>query len=153
MPQICLNDSYLEGYRDAMLAAGLATRSNDKLRDVDDHFFANGHVFLFNQELICSFDVCGGCEAHAIIAQMKSSNIVVKDSSERTRKRYRKLVAKCRSDEKQSANHNGADDGDLAVFCGINKLSTLRDLVRAESSLLSGNVNFAKCPLKIWQIS
>ena len=153
--QICLNDSYLAAYRDSMSAAGLVSRSNDKLRDVDEHYFATGHVFLFNQELLCSFDVCGSCEAHAILAQMQSPHALtsmVSKSSERTRKRYRKLVAKCQSKQQTVNDHGAEDEGDLLTFCGINQLFTLRDLLQSRSPLLTGNVNFAKCPSKFWQI-
>jgi hypothetical protein len=41
--------------------------ARNKLRDVPDEFYEQGHLFSFNREILCSMDVCGGCEAHAIM--------------------------------------------------------------------------------------
>lgn len=42
--------------------------AKNKLRDVDEKFVEGGHVFSFNIEILGSFDVCGNCEAHALLA-------------------------------------------------------------------------------------
>lgn len=41
--------------------------SENKLRDVEEKYLENGHIFSFNREILCSFDVCGSCEAHALL--------------------------------------------------------------------------------------
>lgn len=45
--------------------------SNNKLRDVEEKYAENGHIFSLNKEIICSFDVCGGCEAHALMFNLQ----------------------------------------------------------------------------------
>lgn len=38
----------------------------NKLRDSEDKYTDDGHVFAFNGEILYSYDVCGSCEAHAL---------------------------------------------------------------------------------------
>ncbi len=60
-----------------MIEAGyVAHPSQNKLRDVEEKYSENGHIFSFNREIICSFDVCGGCEAHALMLRMKGKKVV-----------------------------------------------------------------------------
>ncbi len=44
---------------------------NNKLREVETLFVDNDYDFSFNKEIVYSFDVCGNCEAHAILLAMK----------------------------------------------------------------------------------
>ena len=70
--QICLVDSYLEKYRDMIRSAGLPPHtSQNKLRDVEQSYVDDGHMFSFNREILMSFDVCGPCEAHAMLLSVK----------------------------------------------------------------------------------
>ncbi len=128
-----------------MAAAGLSKRTSDKLRDVDEKYSENGHVFLFNQELLCSFDICGGCEAHAMLLQLKPSLVAAPAAYPRkSLKRYRKLVARCQNRQYvQGVNKTAPGDSE---YCGINQLLTLRDLIHSGSTLTANNVNFVKCP-------
>jgi hypothetical protein len=65
---ICFNDDYLIHYRDMLRDIGLPSHPSDnKLRDVEQKYVDAGHVFSFNRELLCSFDICGNCEAHAML--------------------------------------------------------------------------------------
>lgn len=51
-----------------MLAQGFPPHpSNNKLRDVEQKYAENGHMFSYNKEILGSFDICGSCEAHALL--------------------------------------------------------------------------------------
>ena len=55
-----------------MHKAGLPLHNaNNKLRDVDDKYAQNGHIFSYNREIFGSFDLCGSCEAHALLFGVK----------------------------------------------------------------------------------
>ena len=41
--------------------------SQNKLRDVEEIYVEKGHLFALNREILGSFDVCGNCEAHALL--------------------------------------------------------------------------------------
>ena len=72
---MCFSDTYLEKYRVHLSNAGLAQHplgTTNKLRDTDDFYAKAGHSFSFNREIIYSYDVCGACEAHAILKMIKS---------------------------------------------------------------------------------
>lgn len=72
--QVCLDDRYLEHYRRDIASKGFPRHpSENKLRDVEEKYSTNGHVFSFNREILCSFDVCGSCEAHAILHSLEKS--------------------------------------------------------------------------------
>lgn len=65
---LCLDDAHLQHYKRMMDAAQLPPHPSDnKLRDVESKYAEQGHVYSFNREILCSFDVCGGCEAHAML--------------------------------------------------------------------------------------
>ena len=69
---MCLSDEYLRRYQTYLVAQGLHSHpSGNKLRDVEDRFSDGGHEFSFNREILYSFDVCGHCEAHAILLAVK----------------------------------------------------------------------------------
>jgi hypothetical protein len=62
----------LARYKEYMEAAGVTKHSvRNKLRDVEDKYVEDGHVFSFNGEILYSYDVCGGCEAHAILYALR----------------------------------------------------------------------------------
>ena len=67
--QLCLkSESNLAVYRQMLKSAGLVNHDNpDKLRDVEDIYTNNNHVFSYNHEMLGSFDICGNCEAHALL--------------------------------------------------------------------------------------
>ena len=48
--------------------------NNNKLRESDDYYFNKGHAFSYNGDLIHSFDICGNCEAHALLLTITSSS-------------------------------------------------------------------------------
>ena len=55
-------------YREDLKSRGYPVHpSENKLRDVEEKYLENGHIFSFNREILCSFDVCGSCEAHALL--------------------------------------------------------------------------------------
>lgn len=67
-----MDDAYLEKYRDMIKATGLPQHpSQNKLRDTEEKYFVNEHLFSFNREILLSYDVCGPCEAHAMLLSMK----------------------------------------------------------------------------------
>ena len=42
-------------------------KQENKLRDVDEKYNTNGHIFSFYKQIFGSFDLCGPCEAHAAL--------------------------------------------------------------------------------------
>ena len=55
-------------YRDKLKNEGYKQHvSNNKLRDSDEKFSNEGHCFSFNTEIMFSYDICGNCEAHAML--------------------------------------------------------------------------------------
>lgn len=69
---ICLTgDGYLDRYRALLASAGLPTRNKNKLRDTEDSYVESGHSFSFNREILFSYDVCGSCEAHALLFALR----------------------------------------------------------------------------------
>jgi hypothetical protein len=68
-----MSEEYLILYRDKLQSEGyLQHTSNNKLRDSDEKFNRNGHCFSFNGEIMYSYDICGSCEAHAMLFAVKS---------------------------------------------------------------------------------
>ena len=68
-----MSEEYLVLYRDKLTAEGYKQhRSNNKLRDSDEKFSRDGHCFSSNGEIMYSYDICGSCEAHAMIFAVKS---------------------------------------------------------------------------------
>lgn len=62
----------MQRYRDIIEQAGLPQHtSQNKLRDVEEKYADEGHMFSFNREILMSFDVCGPCEAHAMLLSIK----------------------------------------------------------------------------------
>lgn len=67
-----LDDNHLLQYKRMMDSQGLPQHPSDnKLRDVEAIYVEQGHVYSFNREMLCSFDVCGACEAHAMLLGWK----------------------------------------------------------------------------------
>eukprot|EP00602_Paraphysomonas_sp_CaronLab_P013615 CAMPEP_0185040140 /NCGR_PEP_ID=MMETSP1103-20130426/37862_1 /TAXON_ID=36769 /ORGANISM="Paraphysomonas bandaiensis, Strain Caron Lab Isolate" /LENGTH=302 /DNA_ID=CAMNT_0027579321 /DNA_START=538 /DNA_END=1447 /DNA_ORIENTATION=+ len=67
--EYCLSERALDIYRRHLSKSLSQHPKGNKLRDVPDEYVSGGHCFNIEpsvRELIYSFDVCGGCEAHAI---------------------------------------------------------------------------------------
>jgi hypothetical protein len=64
---MCLDINYLEKYREYIAQKLPNHDSQNKLRDVDEIFSEKGHIFSFNKEILGTFDLCGPCEAHALL--------------------------------------------------------------------------------------
>lgn len=70
---MCLTENYLEKYRRHLVSEGYKQHpSGNKLRDADDQYAEKGHMFSFNGDILFSFDVCGSCEAHALLLGVRS---------------------------------------------------------------------------------
>jgi hypothetical protein len=70
--EMCLSQEYLEVYRQFLSIQGFERHfAENKLRDAADEYSEKGHCFSFNREILYSFDVCGNCEAHAILFSIK----------------------------------------------------------------------------------
>eukprot|EP00607_Mallomonas_marina_P008414 CAMPEP_0182424526 /NCGR_PEP_ID=MMETSP1167-20130531/10729_1 /TAXON_ID=2988 /ORGANISM="Mallomonas Sp, Strain CCMP3275" /LENGTH=344 /DNA_ID=CAMNT_0024604397 /DNA_START=919 /DNA_END=1956 /DNA_ORIENTATION=+ len=73
--KVCLSEEYLEVYRKHLNGFGLSQHSaggTNRLRDTEDKFAEGGHSFSLNREILYSYDVCGGCEAHALLYSVKN---------------------------------------------------------------------------------
>ena len=71
---LCLQDDYLERYRAFISSEGLPKHpsgTSNHLRDTDDKYGSGGHSFSLNREILYSYDVCGACEAHAILLSVE----------------------------------------------------------------------------------
>ena len=65
---MCLSDEYLDRYRSKLLKEGyMPHMSNNKLRDTADKYADGGRVFSFNSDIMFTYDICGNCEAHALL--------------------------------------------------------------------------------------
>lgn len=101
--------------------------SNNKLRDVEQKYETNGHIFSFNREILLTFDVCGPCEAHAIMLAV--------------------------TDYENKHPSNGSSNNSIvsANLSGllevINTAPTLAIIDKTSPNLRINNVNFAKCPV------
>ena len=70
---MCLSDEYLERYRAMLATEGYQQHhSNNKLRDSADVYIERGHCFSFNSDILFTYDICGPCEAHAILLAIRS---------------------------------------------------------------------------------
>jgi len=81
--QLCLTEEYLVRYRDHIKRRGLPNdASQNKLRDSADEYADQGHMFSYNNNIIFSYDVCGSCEAHALLLGYRSvsSSAVAKEA-------------------------------------------------------------------------
>eukprot|EP01036_Dinobryon_divergens_P028958 gene28958-37993_t len=66
--EICSNKERMNVYRQMLQDQGFTQHpARNKLRDVSNDLANEGHLFSFNKEILGSFDVCGGCEAHALM--------------------------------------------------------------------------------------
>ena len=68
--QFCLSEEALAIYKSFLNTKLQPHPKGNKLRDVPDGYVEQGHCFstgAVERELIYSFDVCGGCEANAIL--------------------------------------------------------------------------------------
>jgi hypothetical protein len=94
--QYCLSVPGLQKYRD-YLKKHLPPVTTNKLRDVPDEYVSAGHAFRVgkgSRELIFSFDVCGGCEGHAILHAMEYDSSFTVQSAPLHHSIDRKIVSK-----------------------------------------------------------
>jgi coenzyme F420-reducing hydrogenase alpha subunit len=62
----------LDIYKNYIGSTGLAVDTmSSKLRDVEEKYTNDNHMFSFNREMLGSFDICGSCEAHALLFGME----------------------------------------------------------------------------------
>ena len=70
--QLCMSEEYLVLYRDKLQSEGYGQHnSNNKLRDSEEKFTEEGHCFSFNSDMMFSYDICGSCEAHAMLLSVE----------------------------------------------------------------------------------
>jgi hypothetical protein len=81
---LCLQESYLERYRSFLHSQGYGghpSGNKNHLRDTEDKYADGGHSFSFNREILYSYDVCGPCEAHAILYSMQRDREATVDNA------------------------------------------------------------------------
>jgi hypothetical protein len=86
MCQFCLSDPALEMYQSLLSSLLSPHPKGNKLRDVPERFVTQGHCFSlgdYERELLYSFDVCSGCEAHSILRQLEQRERESNDSGSR----------------------------------------------------------------------
>lgn len=72
----CLSEEYLQRYRGVLQREGFPPHSSEnKLRDAEDIYTEQGHAFGYNRDILYSFDVCGNCEAHAIVYNLQQTGL------------------------------------------------------------------------------
>lgn len=65
--ELCHSEEYLDRYKSFLQTQKLNKhQAANKLRDAEDKYVDDGHLFSWNGELLYSYDVCGNCEAHAL---------------------------------------------------------------------------------------
>lgn len=72
--QYCLSSNALLLYQSHISNYLSQHPKGNKLRDVPQEYVSEGHCFSlgeYERELIYSFDVCSGCEAHAVMRQLQ----------------------------------------------------------------------------------
>lgn len=135
---LCLQDEYLERYKAYLGGKTMskdtefsdhgdttlhATVNTNKLRDSDSKFTDKGYTFDFNHEKLFTYDVCGPCEAHAILLKIDKKVYGSTDMG----------------------NINGIIDKD-EIDALVIQQPLLKDLNRDQ---VKGNPNFANCPVGI----
>ena len=73
----CLQDQYLIKYREFIGNLGYPNHpqgSSNHLRDTEDKYGSEGHSFSINREILYSYDLCGACEAHAILLDVQKNS-------------------------------------------------------------------------------
>ncbi len=89
---ICLNMSYLDRYKNIISKKNIPNQTYNRLRDVDKSFYDANHVFFYNRELLYSFDVCSGCESHAILHTLRNDNGYLKTNDKASN--YKDAISK-----------------------------------------------------------
>jgi hypothetical protein len=78
--QLCMQDDFLTKYRDFINKIGFPQHpqgSSNHLRDTEDKYGSEGHSFSINREILYSYDLCGSCEAHAILLDVQKNSVPV----------------------------------------------------------------------------
>jgi hypothetical protein len=86
---------------------------------VEDKYIDEKHTFSFNRELLYSFDVCGNCEAHAILFSI---------------------------DENSNNSNRISSSIESSMKSKIENSPTL---MKIDPELLKNNINFKKCPFQV----
>lgn len=60
----------MERYKN-YLSKFLPPDTKNHLRDVEAEYVTAGHLFKLNDHIFYSFDLCGSCEAHAILSYLR----------------------------------------------------------------------------------
>jgi hypothetical protein len=100
--------------------------ANNKLRDVPEILANNGHLFSFNKEILGSFDICGSCEAHALLWNYRKSYNIEVGSDESS------IIGK-------AISKGGNEYKEMMSF-------SLRKLLKLHPNATQNDVNFMKCP-------
>tara|TARA_B110000090_G_C13342950_1_gene431827 strand:+ start:867 stop:1448 length:582 start_codon:yes stop_codon:yes gene_type:complete len=106
--------------------------SHNKLRDTDDYYLQNGHTFSYNNEILFSYDVCGGCEAHALMLGYKRNLWIDIDID----------IGK-EKDGKDAGVDVVVDVDEVEIQRRVDSLPLLESL---DKKYTRDNVNFVKCP-------
>lgn len=65
--QQCHTEKFLLKYKAFLESLGFQAHASDnRLRDGDNKYTDEGHMFSFLGEILFSYDICGNCEAHAL---------------------------------------------------------------------------------------
>ena len=70
----CLQDDILKIYQAFISSKGWKKHragTSNHLRDTEDKYGIEGHAFSLNQEIMYTYDVCGNCEAHALLVSVE----------------------------------------------------------------------------------
>ncbi len=130
---VCDSPKFLKRYRNFMTKnddrlTGLSRHiSKNKLRETEDKYNDEGHQLSFNKEILFSYDLCGACEAHAILIG------------------YQDKYGKGSS----IANVHAAPvhEETLSAAEMAERVAGLPLLADLKQSFITGNVDFAKCPV------
>lgn len=80
--QICFETKQLNLYK-TYLARYLETDKTNKLRDVEAEYVSAGYLFRLNGHMFFSFDLCGSCEAHAMLVSMRHNSELTPETAPR----------------------------------------------------------------------
>jgi hypothetical protein len=166
--QYCLSDKALAIYKTFLSSHLQHHNKGNKLRDVPARYVEEGHCFStgdVERELIYSFDVCGGCEAHAI---MNAMGMNASDSSGRSKGDKGTRISSSSSRNKKNSGHASIiktgvkdravgvegrekDGGEDSVAMTIETAPMLEETMRlyrsrGEGAATSLPVQFRNCP-------
>ena len=80
----CLQDDTLKKYQTCIQKMGYWPHPSgtvNHLRDTEDKYGREGHAFSLNKEIMYTYDVCGNCEAHAMMYSINNGLAVDVENS------------------------------------------------------------------------